>query len=82
MSCDRSYKDAFELCDDVEEEEASSINSDEEEEHKEFIESSEKVPIEVESSLLSSLTTQLVFLVLSPPIIPFTFISRKICLCV
>lgn len=83
MSSDRSHKDPFE-CEDEEEvdvgEEASSVNSDEEEEHTaESIESSEMGPRDVVESLLSSLTTHLVFLLLSPFMIPFTFISTKIC---
>ena len=87
MSSDSSYKGPFE-CDDEEEvdkkdveEDASSANSDEDE-HTEFIESSEMDPMDVESLLHSpppSLTTQLVSLAPTPFIIPFTFISTKIC---
>lgn len=75
MSSDKSHKDPFECDDEVEDESASSINSDEQE-HKEFIESSENVPMDdddddddvVESLLFSFI------------IIPLTFISTNICI--
>ena len=78
MSSDSSYKGPFECDEDDVEEDASSANSDEEDEHTEFIESSEIDPRDIES-LISSLTTKLVFPAPLPSIIPFsTFISRKI----
>lgn len=73
MSSDKSHKDPFECDEEVEDESASSINSDEQE-HKEFIESSENVPMDdddddvVESLLFSFI------------IIPLTFISTMICI--
>lgn len=71
MSSDKSHKDPFECDEEVEDESASSINSDEQE-HKEFIESSENVPMDdddvVESLLFSFI------------IIPLTFISTNICI--
>jgi len=75
MSSEKSHNDPFE-CDDEEEESASSVKSDEQE-HIELFESSENVPIDVVESLLVSLTIHFMFLALSSPIIPFTFISRN-----
>lgn len=74
MSSEKSHNDPIE-CDD-EEESASSVKSDEQE-HIELFESSENVPMDVVESLLVFLTIHFMFLALSSPIIPFTFISRR-----
>lgn len=67
ISSDKSHKDPFEC----EDESASSIISDEQE-HKEFIESSENIPMDDDDDVES--------LLFAFSIIPITFVSTNICL--